>query len=514
MPKVRMNFAPWQARFSADPSRYKAVIGGVGSGKSVGVSEDLIDAVTDWPRSQSLFILGTYKQAKEGATKTLQDRVELHFGKEGVGWSRNKTDLSITILRGPAKGHRVVLWSAESYESLKSAEYDFIWADEVQTWEHPKEAIAFLFTRQRNSPQAVRAYSQLDEYGDPIPDTCALAPRMWITANPPWTTSHYLYERFVEKRDPNDPFSFYHVKTSDNTLLPRRAEYIAGLKRELPPDIFKIEVLGEWGDIGVGRVYTSFAHDRMTSPDSRLPSLRRNPDGSLWKDASGRHRVALDPLRPLVWNQDFGVMPRASTIGQVHVLPAHIAGYQSTLCYWLDAIEIPGGSTDVMIDEFVRRYPPMIIDNRGVQHRRRVYVYGDPAGSGRTGVRAEESDWAYMQQDVRLKPYDIRFIYKGAAPPIVDRVNATNAKLCNALGEIGMLFDPGDGDEHPAAAPALTDFQKTMWKKGTRQLDHGTPSKGLFRTHCSDTIGYFVDYEWPIVIPARGRVVGHGVTRR
>lgn len=515
MPKVRVQVAPWQARLLADPSRYKAAIGGVGSGKSVGFAEDFIDAITDWPRSQSLVVLGTYKQLKEGALVTLKSRLTLHFGPEGTGWTQNKSDLSITIRRGPGAGHRIVPWSEQSYESLKSAEYDFIWCDEVQTWEHPQEALAYLFTRQRNSPDAVAAYSDRDELGDIVPDTCALAPRMWLTANPPWTTAHYLYQRFVEKRDPDDPFSFYHVKTNDNTLLPRKAEYIARLKRELPPDVFKVEVLGEWGDIGVGRAYTSFFRERATSPDPRLPSLRRNADGSLWRDASGRYRIALDPLRPLVWPQDFGVDPRASVIGQVHPLRAAIPGYQRTLFYALDAIEIPDGSTDKMIAEFVRRYPPTVTVD-GVTHRRRVYVYGDPAGRKRSGVRADESDWSYMQSSELLKPYDIRYIYDAKAPEVVHRIASTNAKLCNAADELGILFDPGDGDEpdEKKARELLSDLQKTRWKLGTRLLDKGTPAKGIFRTHLSDSLGYFVVKEWPITIKRGARVIGTGATAR
>lgn len=507
MPKVRVQVAPWQARLLADPARYKAAIGGVGSGKSVGFGEDFIDAITDWPRSQSLLVLGTYKQLREGALVTLKSRLTLHFGPEGIGWTQNKSDLSITIRRGPAAGHRIVMWSAEAYESLKSAEYDFIWCDEVQTWERPQEAITFLFTRQRNSPAAVDAYSQRDERGDLIANTCRLRWRMWITANPPWTTAHYLYQRFVEKRDPRDPFSFYHVRTMDNTLLGNREEYIETLRRELSPDVFRVEVLGEWGDIGVGRVYTSFYRERATAPDPRLPSLRRDP--------SGRLRIALNPLLPLVWSQDFGVQPRASIVGQVHPLRVAIPGYQRTLFYVLDALEIPNGSTDVMIKEFRRRYPPTVTDELGVTRRRKVYVYGDPAGRTRNSTTSV-SDWDYMRAHPDLADYDIEYIYDGASPELVHRIASTNAKLCNAADEIGMLFDPGDGNEpdQKKARELLSDLQKTRWKEGTRMLDKGSPQKGIFRTHLSDSLGYFVVKSWPITLRRGPKIIGTGATAR
>lgn len=513
MPKIRVQVTPWQGRFLVDRSRYKAVVGGVGSGKSVCVGEDFIRALTEAPRSQSLLILGTYKQLREGALVTLKSRLSHHFGPEGVGWTQNKSDLSITIRRGPPAGHRIVMWSAESYEGLKSAEYDFVWCDEVQTWEYPDKALAYLFTRQRSSPAAVEAYSQRDEIGDIVPDTCSLKWRMWISANPPWTTAHYLYQRFVEKRDPADPFSFYHVRTIDNTLLPNREEYIEGLRRELPADVFRVEVLGEWGDIGVGRAYTSFYRERAIKPDPRLPSLVRNPDGSLWTDATGRPRIALDPMRALVWTQDFGVNPRASVIGQVHPLPAPIPGFQRTLVYWLDAIEIPNGSTDLMIQEFVRRYSAEVVDAHGGRHKRKIFVYGDPAGRTRNSTTAE-SDWAYMKQHPLLKPYAIEYVYDAASPHVVDRIASTNAKLCNAADEIGALFDPGDGADRPAAGPLMSDLQKTRWKQGTRLLDKGSPQKGIFHTHLSDAMGYFTVKEFPIRVKSGVRVVGAGATAR
>jgi Phage terminase large subunit len=500
VPKIRVALAPWQGRLRADTSRYKAAIGGVGSGKSVGFSEDFLAAITMWPRSQSAIMLGTHKQFKEGAQVTFKDRLTHHFGPETVGWTQNKTDLSITIIRGPAAGHRITAWSAETFETLKSTEYDFIWCDEVQTWTHPSKAIAFLFTRQRNSPPAVAAYSQRDVNGDVVPDTCALKVRMWITANPPWNTTHYLYKRFVERRMPNDEFSFYHVKTADNTLLPNREEYIARLARELSPEIFKIEVLGEWGDIGVGRVYTSYSRPRHASRFKNEYQVAGAPPGVMGSLPSldARGYPMLDPSKPIAWMHDFGVDPRASLICQVHTLARPLVGFQRELVYVIGEIRIRDGSTDKMIPEFVRLYPPGSFSNN------RIHMYGDATGINRNSTTAD-SDWAMLQHDPRLRPYKTSIHKRGQNPPVVDRVNAVNSKLLNALDEIGILIR----EDLPHICE---DLQQTHWLEGTRQLDHGSRSREIFRTHMSDSLGYFIEREWPLQLSSGPRKIGEAIT--
>jgi hypothetical protein len=500
VPKIRVALAPWQGRLRSDRSRYKAAIGGVASGKSVGFSEDFLAAITQWPRSQSAVMLGTHKQFKEGAQVTLKARLTHHFGPEGIGWTQNKTDLSITIARGPARGHRITAWSAETYETLKSTEYDFVWCDEVQTWTYPAEAIAFLFTRQRNSPPAVEAYSQRDERGDIIPDTCALKVRMWITANPPWNTSHYLYQRFVAKRKPDDEFSFYHVKTADNTLLPNREEYIERLSRELSPEIFKIEVLGEWGDIGVGRVYTSYSRVRHASPFKNGYQIAGAAPGVLGQLPSldSRGYPVLDPSKPIAWTHDFGVNPRAALIIQVHTVPRPLVGFQRELVYVIDEIRIRDGSTDKMIAEFVDRYRPGAFQNS------RIYLYGDASGVNRNSTTAD-SDWAMLQHDPRLRPYRLSIHKRGSNPPVVDRVNATNSKLLNAKDEIGILIREDLGH-------LCEDLQQTHWLEGTRQLDHGSRAREIFRTHMTDSLGYFIEREFPLVLSSGPRKIGEGIT--
>jgi len=150
----------------------------------------------------------------------------------------------------------------------------------------------------------------------------------------------------------------------------------------------------------------------------------------------------------------------------------------------LDEITIDDGSTDLQIAEFVRRYPEDDVSG--------LTLHGDPAGQTRNSTTAE-SDWAMLETDPRLKPYAPKIDRGRQSPLVVDRVNATNAKFKNVNGDVGILI-------HPRCVDLIEDAQKTRWKDGTRILDHGSRTKGLMRTHWTDTLGYPVERIWPIVV--------------
>lgn len=484
MPKKNAPVAPWQGRYLQDHSKEAIVIGGVASGKSFINADWLITMICKFPRSQTAIVLGTFKQAKEGALKTFTERCTFWFGAEGHGWKQNKSDLSVTFLVGPARGHRVTIWSAEAYETMKSTELDFVWCDELQTWGHGSAALDFVRTRNRYSPAALAAYAKRD--ADGVVTEMPFEPKLRMSANPPWTTAHWLYKQFVERTDHDlegNAVPLYHVKTADNTLLADKG-YIDNLRKTMAPDVYRIEVLGEWGDIGRGRIYTSFYRARASVPTPLLPFVER---------VKNIDRIKRDPSKPLYWVQDFGVDPRVSLIIQIHQQRIPIVGYQRVLLYILDEIQIPSGSTDVMIKEFVRREPAKFdwvgANGKNVHvDRLRVYVYGDHRGGDTRNSTTAETDWGMMKTSKLLKPYDISYHYRASNPFIIDRYAVTNAKLCNADDEIGILI-------HPRCKELLADLQQTSYKEGTRIADKGTPSRGIFRTHLSDALGYLVEHE-------------------
>jgi hypothetical protein len=471
----------WQADFHAYTGKTGVVIGGLASGKSYSGAEWLIDRALQYPKTQSLIVGASRPMVKDGTLVTFKDRLIDYGFLQDKHWKQNLVDLSITMIKGPAKGHtfRVSSVANNAYRSLKSHEYDSIWADELQEWSQGENAFTFLTGRNRNSPQANRKYAYAHADGETFNP---VQPQMRCTANPPWSTSHWVHVKFVMPPkvldgDSGEEIRVWRVSTFDNYLLPNRREFIELQRRTMSPDRFRIEVLGESGNIGVGRVYTSFFNLRHVA----RAEITRNHRGlpSIGFDGLPKR----DETKPLLLFHDFGVNPRVAIIAQEHVLQTPIFGFQRSVLYILDEISIRNdGSTELLIEEFVRRYPIAIVDT--------LEQFGDASGENRNTTTCE-SDWGLIRNDPRMEPYDASIHKRTKNPGIVNRTNAVNAKLLDAAGNVGMLL-------HPQVVDTIADFQETHFIEGTRKIDHGNPTKGILRSHWSDAVGYYVEYSFPL----------------
>lgn|GEM_PF-4256959 len=452
--KKRIQALPWQIDCLAYEHDVIPIIGGVRSGKSWIAGAKFVKRLQRYSKATGNYIIvPTLKAARHGTLKTFKNTlIDL-----GLEFKQSLTDLSISVRLGPRLWSQVIVWPESEYERLKGQELDTVWCDEAQVWNSGSDAYDFILTRMSPTPEAIRNHP-------------GMQPQLILSANPPHETSHWLYQYFVKNKVAP---RLFRVGSYENYLLPNREQYLERLRTNLDPELFKIEVMGEWGDLRVGRVYTSFVQEQNVS-----------------------EAVDQDPTLRLIWTHDFGVDPRVALICQVK---AGQPPYQPLVVHVIDEIRIRNGSTVEMIEEFVRRYPP--------EKAPRLFLYGDPAGQARnstTGV----SDWGMIQTDERLKKYtEVKFLRRESAPLIVDRVNAVNAKLRNAKGEIGVLI-------HPRCRYLIEDLQQTRWKEGTRQLDHGSPAKGILLTHLSDALGYFVEREWPLLGSQGLRKIGKGTTVR
>ena len=456
---------PHQHETVGAQERTIVTIGGVGSGKSLGCIYGFIAEIQRFPYCQPYAIGPTYGNMKEGqlfSLKAMLDELDIEY-------EQNRSDLSITIDTDRPGGTRVIPWTAEAFRRLKGQAMDIVWGDEAQVWERGHEVFDFIGTRMRPSETA-RVHH---------PDH---VPRMWLSANPPHSTGHWLYQYFVKKNPPNT--RLIRTTTFDNYLLPLREQYIERMRSTMDPQLFAIEVMGEWGDIGVGRVYTQFDDKKNVGTALTLPGGRKI-------------ELDYDKAKPHRWTHDFGVSPRVAISFQVIVPPQKIPGYQREIVFVFDEYSMQNGSTFELIGEFTRRNPPESISS--------LILHGDPAGQTRNSTTGL-SDWAMLRDDPRMQAYRGLIERGSAAPLIVDRTNAMNAKLCNAAGDVGIII-------HPRCTKLREDLQQTAWKDGTRQLDHGTPAKGLHRTHWSDALGYPVELTWPLTTRHVG-VIGHGWSQR
>ena len=165
---------------------------------------------------------------------------------------------------------------------------------------------------------------------------------------------------------------------------------------------------------------------------------------------------------------DFNVDPMAWTMGQ----------QRREIAWTFDEIEIPGGGTSRQaIQEFVRRFP---------DKRSQVRVFGDRSGRSRD-TRGLQSDYDIIKDG--LAGYDFEFHVPASNPAVKARVNAVNARLRSATGEVRYQL-------HPRCRKLIRDLGRVSWKPGTREIEK-TRDKTL--THFSDGVGYWLASVYPTV---------------
>jgi hypothetical protein len=162
-----------------------------------------------------------------------------------------------------------------------------------------------------------------------------------------------------------------------------------------------------------------------------------------------------DPDKPIILCVDFNVDPCVWEVVQVE-------GHK---VYVVDEIVQRNTNTEYMTKEYLSRYG-----------KYDTIVYGDSAGGSRS--TAGQSDYEIM---ARLGLRNQRI--KKSNPAVKDRVNAVNSMLCNVNGERRLFHDP-------RCVELGKDFNKVVWRG--QDID----KRDLQRTHSTDALGYFIEYEY------------------
>lgn len=152
-------------------------------------------------------------------------------------------------------------------------------------------------------------------------------------------------------------------------------------------------------------------------------------------------------------------------------------------CVW-ELAQNDGGAVKV-VDEIALRNTNTVemgksLLSRYAGHRAGFIVYGDAAGVQRS--TAGKSDYALLSE-LGLKDQRI----KKANPFVKDRVNALNAMLSNTNREARLFH-------HPRCVFLKKDFETVEWTRDGTGID----KSGRDRTHATDALGYFIEYEFPL----------------
>ena len=295
----------------------------------------------------------------------------------------------------------------------------------------------------------------IDEYADCKPGTFdahirpALADRrgwLWLIGvpdvdGPAQVEYEKLYDIASKNEDPE--WAAFHWPSAD--ILP--AEEVASARRRMDPKLFEQEMLGRFTLAG-GRAFPDFESSQHVRD------------------------IPYDPKLPICWSLDFNINPMCSGVIQ------HTGGFINVL----DELVLPDTKTDSAVTAFLDRA------KQCHWNVNKLHVYGDATGNARDSTSGT-SDWIIVKN--RLSHLSPVMKVPRCNPAIKQTINALNAKLRNADGEVSLAVNP-------RCTQLIGDFRDALW-----------PSPNQFHDqHALAWLRYFVQREFPIRLDVSGRVSG------
>lgn len=205
---------------------------------------------------------------------------------------------------------------------------------------------------------------------------------------------------------------------------------------------------------------------------------------SYLQEVHAAERLEYNPRLPLIFCFDFNNAPGTATVIQEQ----YYDGPRKDLV----APEFSAGIGEVWIPKHSRtdRVCRRLIEDWG-HHQGDVYAYGDATGGAAGSSAVEGSDWDIIERMLE-QAFPDRFYMnvQSSNPSPKSRINSFNSRLMSANGRVRFLLDINK-------CPHLAeDLEGVMELEGTAgEIDKKT-DKTL--THCTDGVGYYVHYEYPI----------------
>ena len=254
----------------------------------------------------------------------------------------------------------------------------------------------------------------------------------------------YLYKIFVE--DANKDRYLVHGKTTDNTYLPK--SYIELLESNYDKNLLKAYRDGEFVNLQAFSTYHSFKNTG---------------------DSSNVQKATYNPTLPIRIAMDFNISPSSVCVLQQHNTKPYVRVLEDIQLHHQGSEII----TERMINTIKHKYP-----------KSRIIAYPDASGGNRhTSARYTD------HQLLRMSGFEVRV--KSKNPPVTARVDSVN-----------RLFDKGEIIIDPSCKALIEDLIKTTNKVGTRDID----KSDKMLTHLSDALGYYCDYEYPVIKPTIGSI--------
>ena len=249
----------------------------------------------------------------------------------------------------------------------------------------------------------------------------------------PLGKANAFYDMYLDAQDLAD-WKTYSLTTLEAGFVPE--EEIEAARADMTERQFKQEFEASFEDLGT-KINHAFDREKNVMPYS-------------------------GDTRELYIGIDFNLNPMSASIMAKHGDILHV----------IDEIEIYSSNTDELADEIRQRYPSQ-----------KIYAFPDPSGARSASSSSGKSDHAILAQ--------AGFVVKAPRKhdPVRDRINATNARFCNGLGERKLFVDP-------KCKRTIECLEKHSYKPNTNQ-----PDKDSGYDHMVDALQYCVAYLFPIRKP-------------
>lgn len=259
--------------------------------------------------------------------------------------------------------------------------------------------------------------------------------------------------RMDQKEGKRTDWNTYHFKSIDGGYI--HPKEIESAREELDERTYRQQYEATF-EQSEGKVYYAFDFDHCV-------------------DA----RATYNPKHPICACWDFNVDPFCVSFAQC--IP--VVDFQTRLTTYdihvFDDLVIRNSNTPEMCREIIKK--PWFAN-----HHAGFRVYGDASGKSHS-TKASMSDYQMIQDLLgHMRGFDLRV--KDANPLVKDRVNAVNSKIKTYDGKYHTFINP-------KCKTLIRDLLDVQRKSGTNDLDKSNPDL----THASDGLGYFIEYEFPVV---------------
>jgi hypothetical protein len=258
--------------------------------------------------------------------------------------------------------------------------------------------------------------------------TCAI-----VTTPEGYKYTYELYSECEYKEKEN--FLLIKAKTYANKFLP--LDYVDNLYKQYSKELVQQYIEGNFINLTQGKVYYAFDRD--------INCVTKEYDSNL-------------PINLCV---DFNVNPMKWILIQNYM------------------------GRDYVIDEIVNyntttmEMTKQVADKYG--ENKLYLIYGDYFGNARD-TRSMTTDYDIIRSILK----NTQLLVK-VNPPVIDRINAVNSRLCNSKGERHLYIDIRN------CPHLIKDFEEVVWDEKKREIDK---KNNPDLTHASDALGYYIEYNY------------------